>query len=569
MKKEKKDNVSKYIDVEASESEYSGYSISEDVGPSEVFETKSLVMSSEEHEEVEAVSEEVEEAVSQHSLLPTKFSPKIWLVRVKTGKEKLVLLKLFGKPQLLSVICKEDLKGYVYVEAFTKQSVLEALEDVKSAVKSRITLLPIPEMIDVFSDTVPNLEEGKFARVRSGRYKDDLVQILEAPNAELARVRMVPRIGDTKELFDPAKYSCAKSRGYHIYKKDCYKDGFLEKEILAKNLVPTNDLSFEEVETFKLQRPVLRIQDKVRVVRGDLKNVVGVVKSIGEGDVVLETRSGEYAVGGDAVAKYFDVGDEVCYKGQNGVVVSVSGSECVVLIGLDREVKVGIEKLGPPQFGGQYRVNMAKRPRIRRDPLLNKEVAIRVGKCKGYRGVVRDVYRDSCRVQLNTDMRYVNVARGDLAVERAPSPVREYAPAEPRTPAYRTPAYKTPAYKTPAYITPGYRTPACKTPTYGEIFANVRSEATSKYSGAAVMVGNSKCVLRDIRDSKYVTDLGEFDRADVEYVPPLKYDRVCVLEGRDAGKSGILVAVDNDVSVIRSSDGSFISVPFGTITKVN
>lgn len=564
--KEKKEKISQYIDIEASESESSGYSVSEDVGPSEAFDVRSLESITEDHAEKEE-SNEVEEEVSQYSLLPTKFSPKLWLVRVKSGKEKTVVLKLLSKPQLLSVICKEDLRGYVYVESFTKQSVLEALEDVKSTIRSRITLIPVSEMIEVFSITCPDLEEGKFARVRSGKYKDDLVQVIEVPNSELARIRMVPRINDAKELFDPSKYNCTKSRGYYIYRKDCYRDGFLEKEMLAKNLVPTSDLSFEEVEMFGLHRPVLKIKDKVRVTRGDLKNVVGVIKNVCEDSVILETSGGKYSVKGDTLVKYFDIGDEVSYRNQNGIVVSTSGSECVVLVGLDREVKVGIEKLAPPVFGGQYRMNTNRRPRMRKDPLLNKEVTIRVGKYKGYMGVVRDIYRDSCRVQLNTDMRNVNVMRSDLTVERSPEYMWASA-AEHRTPAYKTPGYKTPVYKTPAYITPGYRTPAYKTPTYSEIFPEAKTGVTTKFSGATVMVGNSRCVLKDIQNNKYITELGEFSRNDVEYIPPSKYDKVCVLEGSDVGKSGILVAVNNTVSIIRSSDGSFISVPFDAITKV-
>lgn len=553
------EKISRYVDVEASESDSTEYS-SEDVGPTEELEVQS-VKSMAEAESSEAF-EEVVEQVSQHNLLPNKFSPKLWLVRVKNGKEKLVLGKLASKEHLISIICKEDMKGYIYVESFTKQKVFEALEGVQGANRSRITLIPLSEMVDVFSDTLPNLGEGKFVRVRSGKYKEDLAQILEVVNTELVRVRMIPRIDGVKGLFDPSKHSCARSKGYYIYKKDCYKDGFLEKEMLAKNVVPTTDMSFEEMEMFGEHRAVLRISDKVKVVRGDLRSVVGVVKNISEENVTLRTEMGEYTLNSDSLAKYFDIGDEVSYKEQNGVVVSVDKGECVVMIGFDKEVKASVGELQPPVFGGQYKVSVNKRPRITRDPLLNREVEIRVGVYKGYRGVVKDVYRDTCRVQLNTDLRDVNVIRGDVSVERPAMPSHVSA-----STAQRTPEYRTPEYKTPSYGTPGYRTPVHRTPAYADASKPRDDHAHSRFGGAAIVVAKKTHALRDIQNNRYVTDAGSFARAEVEYVAPEKYDRVCVLEGEDSGKSGILVAVNNNISLIRSSDGGLISVPFGSITK--
>ncbi|KAL0263963.1 UNVERIFIED_CONTAM: hypothetical protein PYX00_010877 [Menopon gallinae] len=548
--KKRQDRVSQYIDIEASESEPSEYS-SEDVGPgqSEEFGWEGAPSTAEEESsEVESVGVE-EEVVSQHNLLPSKFSPKLWLIRVKNGKERTVMLKLSSKAQPISVICKDDLHGYIYIESFAKQKVIEALEDV--------------------SETLPDLEEGKFARVRSGKYKEDLVQVIEVVSADLVRVRLVPRINGVRELFDSAKYNCAKSKGYYIFKRDCYKDGFLEKEMLAKNLTPTVDLNAEETALFGVSRPVLCIGDKVRIMKGDLRNMVGTVKNIFEDNVTLKTDSGEYQVSGKTLEKYFDIGDEVSYKGQNGVVVKMERGECIVLIGFDREVKARIGDLGPPVFGAQHKVNLNKRPRIRRDPLYNKEVDIRAGEYKGYRGVVRDVYRESCRVQLSTDMRNVNVMRNDLALVQNEAPAYEIKEPEYKTPGYKTPGYKTPGYKTPSYKTPGYKTPGYKTPqAYAERSQQWTSNLEQKFSGAVIVVGERECVLKDIRDGKYVTEDGAFDRDEVGCVAPAKYDRVCVLEGDEAGKSGILVAVNNNTSVIRAYDGSFISAPFGSITKI-
>lgn len=568
--KKKHDRISQYIDIEASESESSGYS-SEDVGPGsseEVNWEKAPSSVEEEPSEVETAGA-AEEAVSQHNLLPNKFSPKLWLIRVKSGKERYAMLKLSAKTQPISVICKDDLHGYIYVESFAKQKVVEALEDIRYVNRTRVTLIPVSEMIDVFSETLPDLEENKFARVRSGKYKDDVVQVIEVISADLVRVRLVPRVNGVRELFDPKKYNCARSKGYYIYKRDCYKDGFLEKEMLARNLTPTADLSAGETSLFGVSKPVICIGDKIRVTRGDLKNMVGTVKNIFEDNVTLKTDTGEYQVSSHVLEKYFDIGDEVSYRGQNGVVVNMDRGECVVLVGFDKEVKAAIGELKPPVFGAQHKVNLNKRPRIRRDPLYNKEVEIRAGEYKGYRGVVRDVYRESCRVQLSTDMRNVNVMRHDLAQVQGETPVYEFKEPEYKTPIYRTPGYKTPGYKTPGYKTPGYKTPTYKTPhEYSEGILQWKGDTGLKFNGAAILVGASEHVLKDIRDGKYITEAGAFDRDEVECVTPAKYDKVCVLEGDDAGKSGILIAVNNNTSVIRASDGSFINVPFGSITKI-
>lgn len=568
--KKKHNRISQYIDIEASESESSGYS-SEDVGPGPSEETSwEKAPSYVEEEPSEAVSASAaEEAVSQHNLLPSKFSPKLWLIRVKSGKERYAMLKLSAKTQPISVVCKDDLHGYIYVESFAKQKVIEALDDIRYVNRTRVTLIPVSEMIDVFSETLPDLEENKFARVRSGKYKDDIVQIIEVMSADLVRVRLVPRINGVRELFDSKKYKCAKSKGYYIFKRDCYKDGFLEKEMLARNLTPTADLSADETSLFGVRKPVICIGDKIRITRGDLKNMVGTVKNIFEENVTLKTDTGEYQVSSHVLEKYFDIGDEVSYKGQNGVVVNMGMGECVVLIGFDKEIKATIEELKPPVFGAEHKVNLNKRPRIRRDPLYNKEVEIKAGEYKGYRGIVRDVYRESCRVQLSTDMRNVNIMRNDLAQVQGETPAYEFRESEYKTPVYKTPGYKTPGFKTPGYKTPAYKTPGYKTPrAYGERILQWTGDSGPKFSGAAILVGESEYVLKDIQDGKYITEAGAFGRDEVECVAPAKYDKVCVLEGDDAGKSGVLIAVNNDASVIRACDGSFISVPFGSITKI-
>ncbi|KCZ74092.1 hypothetical protein H311_04946, partial [Anncaliia algerae PRA109] len=174
--------------------------------------------------------------------LPNIYSPKLFLVRVPPGKEYVYSSRISVLPNILSVIYKEELKGYLYVEAINQRVLKEVL-------KSRhVALIPQNEMMDVFFSSVTF---GKYGRIKSGKYKGDICEIIQRINDEMLRVRLVPRINNKKELFNPDNYQCSKSQGYFIYKKDSYKNGFLEKDILVRNVIPIVNASLEELEIFE------------------------------------------------------------------------------------------------------------------------------------------------------------------------------------------------------------------------------------------------------------------------------------------------------------------------------
>ncbi|KNE65095.1 hypothetical protein AMAG_10756 [Allomyces macrogynus ATCC 38327] len=148
-------------------------------------------------------------ARSQHSLLPSVRDPKLWMVRCREGKERdLVLLVMrkhfFATPRdtpvrIHSIFCRDDLKGYIYVEADLAAHVTEALDKVTGVYLSRMTLVPVKEMADVLTikkeDQAVDLAHKKWARIRRGKYAGDLVRIEDvADSGDKCTVSLVPRL---------------------------------------------------------------------------------------------------------------------------------------------------------------------------------------------------------------------------------------------------------------------------------------------------------------------------------------------------------------------------------------
>ena len=65
-----------------------------------------------------------------------------------------------------------------------------------------------------------------------------------------------------------------------------------------------------------------------------------------------------------------------------------------------------------------------------------------------------------------------------------------------------------------------------------------------------------------------MTDFGEFNKNEVSYIKPIKYDKVCIMDGENLGKKGVLVALNNNLGVVRLSDGIVLNVDKEKITKV-
>ncbi len=148
-------------------------------------------------------------AVSQQALMPTSSDPKLWVIRCAEGAEREVVICLLqkcydyatrGQPLMIkSVFCRDQLKGYLYVEAFKEAHVKEALKGLRSVFNSRPPkLVPLLEMVGAI--TVPRAatrtaQPGSWVRPKTGVYKGDLAKVLSVDvNAGRATIRLVPRL---------------------------------------------------------------------------------------------------------------------------------------------------------------------------------------------------------------------------------------------------------------------------------------------------------------------------------------------------------------------------------------
>lgn len=71
-------------------------------------------------------------------MLPSVSDPKLWQVKVKKGKEKIAAISLINKAmdfaergiplEILSATYTENVENYVFVEAYRKNSVVEAIQ---------------------------------------------------------------------------------------------------------------------------------------------------------------------------------------------------------------------------------------------------------------------------------------------------------------------------------------------------------------------------------------------------------------------------------------------------------
>jgi transcription elongation factor SPT5 len=127
--------------------------------------------------------------IPQQFLLPTPRDPKLWLVKCRPGREKDCVQSIMkkylmrhnmGNPlQIYSVVARDSLKGYLYVEAFKLPHVQDAIEKIPNLFASKVSLVPIKEMVDVLKvkERIVSVKPGGWARVKRGKYAGDLAQV--------------------------------------------------------------------------------------------------------------------------------------------------------------------------------------------------------------------------------------------------------------------------------------------------------------------------------------------------------------------------------------------------------
>ncbi|KAI9146245.1 hypothetical protein BKA69DRAFT_1043725 [Paraphysoderma sedebokerense] len=298
----------------------------------------------------------------QAALLPTVNGPKLFMVKCRPGKERELVFQLMrkyfdkaasGSPlNVLSVFCRDDLKGYVYVEATQPAHVNQALDKMLGVYLTKMTLVPINEMTQTLTiqkkDETASLIEGNWVRVKRGKYSGDLAQIIEiADTGDTIKIKLVPRLDYTvaeTAMLDSADKKRRKSasarppqklfnirelpkhlaknvtkgqRGRWILGSDVYKDGYLEKDVKVAALITTGvSPTLDEITKFTGQESdsidaatlrslneqnqatngssesvaIFQQGDHVEVTKGEFTHLHGVIISIDGNTATVQPR---------------------------------------------------------------------------------------------------------------------------------------------------------------------------------------------------------------------------------------------------------------------------------------
>ncbi|KAI5188708.1 transcription elongation factor SPT5 [Nematocida sp. AWRm77] len=400
---------------------------------------------------------EVEE-VPQQMLLPNKRSPKLWLVRCAPKKERHAVLSITRKCMLaeradtpmhiFSVLSNESVRGYLYIEAYQKQQVLQAIEGVQGVFKSNITQVPTKEMTEALfiSEIDPVMfREGNILRVCKGKYAGEAVQIEGlSQTRNMVVVKIVPREGpgEAPELFSPDNYHAGEvykiSKDSYVYKKETYRNGYLIKDMPTGYLssvpppVPEEKRWFEHAEA--LEAAAVCKGEFVEVVSGGLKGATGtVISTTPEGaQIKIGERSITLPLG--ELRKRYAVGEEVQVtsgrkRGKSGFIIEINNDVLKIGInGFTEEIEVRADEVKSGGLAEESARKSSAPPqmlRARKDPLVNKTGSILSGEHKGKRGVVKDVHDGMLRVQLITSLKYAQVPKEDFAVQRTEALFKE------------------------------------------------------------------------------------------------------------------------------------------------
>jgi len=152
----------------------------------------------------------------QENLLPSVRDPKLYTIPCKMGAEQETVISLMsksvtmadqGKPlKIKSAFYKPSIRGFVYIEAFREDYVVQACLGIRSLIMFRgktavssqaLRLVPIKEMVQVMQASKKSaiLKPGSWVRLKRGMYSGDLAQVVDPDEAQSrALLKIVPRI---------------------------------------------------------------------------------------------------------------------------------------------------------------------------------------------------------------------------------------------------------------------------------------------------------------------------------------------------------------------------------------
>ncbi|KAI9223441.1 hypothetical protein BC828DRAFT_375892 [Blastocladiella britannica] len=165
----------------------------------------------------------------QQLLLPSVRDPKLWMVKCREGKERDIVHLMMRKAldnkrrvvagiaapiPIMSVLYRDDVKGYIYIEANLARDVASAIEGVPGVYTTKMVLVPVGEMPDVLrirgQKQTDDLATKTWVRIKRGKYAGDLARITETTaDGSEATVQILPRLN--LDDFDDQKRAMARA----------------------------------------------------------------------------------------------------------------------------------------------------------------------------------------------------------------------------------------------------------------------------------------------------------------------------------------------------------------------
>ncbi|KAK2195845.1 bifunctional KOW/Ribosomal protein L2 [Babesia duncani] len=325
--------------------------------------------------------------------------------------------KHFG---LYSCFAPPGVSGFLYLEADTKAQVIEALADYRGANPTTIKMIPLNEMASVFGLNVDQIQMpmvGDYVRVRMGRYAGDLGQVVEIDElVGIATIRVIPRLdpgilllhdeeeepslellnnsptkagGKQKQRFEKRFFDRERIElkgglieqglvpGTFRYQSMIFQESghllmrmrvnrLIVGEAVAVSLSELKEFNVDKMQgllqdpaTLKATRKILhlyKLGERVRILRGELTNVIGKVSSVENDEIEVTPEKEEipsFKIHWSCVIKHFVEGDNVraiegLNKGQVGLIALVDmkrKSAVVFNPSTGQEFKCGFEYL--------------------------------------------------------------------------------------------------------------------------------------------------------------------------------------------------------------------------------
>ena len=319
---------------------------------------------------------------------PTSNDPKLWLVKCKIGDEKEILANLYHKYfyfkskdvkerlKIFSIISYDNLKGKIFIEAFSERDVLYAITGMSNVNPNSVQIIPIDERMQIFEfDKYQKVDinNNQLVRIKHGNYEGDLAKVvfIEDPINKIY-ISLIPRIYESdkgkiefnvaafskqrsslrprQKLFDKSiKYNSEMTTTHEVY-GECtkcgkykFRDGLLIKPVRISSL-ETENICPKEEELQKLgcykdengiyrdttdgQKLIISNKktnsikykkgDNIRFLDEEYKDLVGTVISQ-EGDKIIakidnKDMQGNYEFKVDMITISFKPGDNVYAK---------------------------------------------------------------------------------------------------------------------------------------------------------------------------------------------------------------------------------------------------------------